>query len=160
MILFAGKSQNIKAFTIMEMLVALTLAGIVIASGGMLYFQFNRYLSTSINMNESENSVILFSLAFRNDIRKSSNITAKNEEIIVLNSDASSVSYSFFDKYVVRSIAEKTDTFKMLVNDLSISTELGSDRFYSVKANLVADETVYPFFLVKEYENFELFNKK
>jgi type II secretory pathway pseudopilin PulG len=151
--------QSLDSFTIMEMLVALTLAGIVIASGGMLYFQFNRYLSASINRNESENAAMLFSLAFRNDINKPGNITAGNGEINIANADNNVISYAFFDDFIIRSTMEVADTFHLFVENLSISTDPATGRFHSVKADLIIEGTVYPFLIVKEYENYELFNK-
>ena len=152
--------KKIPSFTIMELLVVMVLISIVISSGALLYLQFNRYLENNIKQTGTENTVMLFTHAFIQDINQPGEITANNYEITINKKDGNQIHYTFDDKFIVRTIEETSDTFKITINNLEISHDPLSDEFQEIKTNFVSGAVIYPFLWRKEYENGEMFNKE
>ncbi len=152
-------SSRLPSFTIMEMLVAMAISSIIIASGAFLYLNFNKYVASSVQKNETENAVILFSKVFQEDVRQAEDIEQFTDELTMKSERKGLVSYVFSDEYIIRQQQEVTDTFSFVVENLVISFDPLLNRFQSLEARLISGDVVYPVIFVKTYENATLFNK-
>jgi prepilin-type N-terminal cleavage/methylation domain-containing protein len=149
---------RLPAFTIMEMLVAMVISGIIIGSGAFLYLNFNRYVTSAIQKSETENAVMLFCRAFEDDMQGASAIEQISDELSMKSEKKGLITYFFSDDYIVRQQEEIVDTFSLMVEDLTISFDYLNNRFQSLEARLISGDIAYPVFMVKAYENAEMFN--
>lgn len=112
-------SRQVKAFTILELLVALAISGIVISIAGMAFSlttkQFNDYRITSNTIAKA------FSLDARlkTDLFNSVNISRNQSTIDIERSNRPGVTYSFHEQFVLRVEDERVDTFRIALTDIS-----------------------------------------
>jgi type II secretory pathway pseudopilin PulG len=151
-----GKTPS---FTIMEMLVVLILMSIIISSGALLYFQFNKYLQNNIQQTGSENTILLFTRAFKHDLSLPGTISSSADAITIEAKNSNHILYQFDERFIVREAGEAIDTFWMEVKNLELSRNFISGEFQSIQAEFVSGGIVYPFLMVNEPQNVELFNK-
>ncbi len=108
--------KKIKAFTIIELLVAMTIAGIVVSFSILLFLQFQKYIYTFSGKLNYNNEILLFTNVLRFDFDKAEKIGNDGTAIIVrLTGDV--INYEFSEEYILRQSIERTDTFHVVCSD-------------------------------------------
>jgi prepilin-type N-terminal cleavage/methylation domain-containing protein len=142
---------RLKAFTILELLVAMAITGLVVSISGLVYNMLDSQFFSYRKSNEAIVSVFLLDSSLRKDFFEGRSIIAADDRtLIIVKHDV--VEYRFNDEAVLRIQAGRTDTFylsaqniKMLldnieespgaINELSFETEVmgESEAFHYLK---------------------------
>jgi prepilin-type N-terminal cleavage/methylation domain-containing protein len=154
-----SSKRKLPSFTLMELMVVMVIISIVISSGALLYLQFNRYLEINLQQTGSENAIMLFTRAFKQDISIPGIINTGNYEIIITKKTGGQIAYSFEDNFIIRNTGEAIDTFKLGTSNLEIFSDPVTGEFRGLKTDLIITDVTYPLLIQKETENVDLFNK-
>ena len=103
--------KQLKAFTLLEMMVGMIISGIVIAAGFHAYrvvaSQFKSYRITS----ERYDNLSFFEAQLRTDFQRAAELSRANENAILLTRENHPVAWQFGKKYALRNDGTATDTF-------------------------------------------------
>ena len=141
-------NKKIKAFTIMELLVSMTLTGILVAFAFMGYNQIqklfinytfqSKFISDYNQLNKA-----LFLIA-----NQSKTIEKSSEKIISFKSDSNTVILDFAEKVLLLKFKSHTDTFDMESKNPKFEFLKTSDNGYS---NLIVDFESEVFFQSQKF---------
>ncbi|MGZ4055068.1 MAG: prepilin-type N-terminal cleavage/methylation domain-containing protein [Bacteroidia bacterium] len=146
--------KNLKAFTLMELLIGMIVSCIVIGFGygaySLIYKQFLSYKK----MKEETMEVAQFKSVMSNDIFAADQL-CKEDNKIVLKQEKMNLLYEFDNSFILRKVNGLTDTFKISTSDINPvytfenreNNELISSFFFS--ANVLNEDEVFNF--SKEY---------
>lgn len=107
--------KQIKAFTILELIIALLLSSIILAISYYTYFLLNNQLVTQQKKNGIINEFQLFENVFQNDFSNAAFIkdTMKTNSLIFFKTDNEFIKYEFNENNIVRSFDSNNDTFRL-----------------------------------------------
>ncbi len=110
--------QKIKAYTLMEVTVAMLLSAITITICYTAYGIMTNYFKTFHDKNATADEVLTFRHVLDSDVQKS-NYLLKTTKGFELLQDSTHINYLVNDDYVLRQLNElRTDTFKLKVAEL------------------------------------------
>lgn len=125
------RKNNIKAFTILEMLINIAIMSIIIGIVYFIYSSFARQVSNyQINI-EEQMKLDNFSLQLKTDFFNAQKIVASTGSFEVFFYNAKSIKYEITDKYLIRKQNQNTDTLRIKKIVLNKITSLDS------KTNLI-----------------------
>ena len=108
---------KLKAFTLLELLVAMAITGIVVSIAGLVFNvmgkQFNSYKETS----EDIASAYLLNNLLQSDFFNAATIYRSEDELIAANREYA-VKYKFMQSYILRTAGERSDTFFIEAGDI------------------------------------------
>lgn len=115
--------KKIKAYTLIEVAVAMLLAGICISICYTAYGIIDNYYQSFQQKNQATDQVLSLKHVLEKDFLQSKAVL-KNGEGIKLNQDSVTINYLFEQQYILREINElHTDTFKIASQNLQLSFE-------------------------------------
>lgn len=153
-------SRKVPAFTVLEMMVAMLVSGVVITmaySGlAMLNHQWIEYRNKMGQITEC----LQFKKIMDADIDKSVSVSGSDEAglVTIMFDDSSNVKYQFGDSFLVRDNESNQDTFhfKSRLNEVGYfkTTRL----ITSFEISIVFQDDILPFYFSKVYSAQELLN--
>lgn len=150
---------KIKAFTVVELLVAMIISGIAISLAAGLYLNIEKLFNDQLAQYDETDNVLLFRSFILNDFENAQTIFSDVEGIEIISDKNQMINYNFEGNCITRVKEQRTDTFYLdyenpetdtfndeldLVNEFSIDIRLG--------------EMLYPLTIRKEYSRSVLFN--
>lgn len=113
--------KKLKAFTLIELCVAIIISGIVTAAGFGTYAMFSKQFIEHRKINESVAEKLNAYTLLKKDIDKADRIQKKSDSEILLTSKTTEVDYSWNENYLLRKCVEQTDTFYISVKAAQLS---------------------------------------
>lgn len=154
--------KKIKAYTLMEVTIAMLLSAICIGICYSAYDIIGRYYTTFQQKNESSDILLSLKRVMGKDINRST-IVLNTGKGFVCQGDSLNVSYLFEEAKILRELEGlRTDTFKVVWKDLSIHFEglevLGPDTLDLLSFKLEMDrQNTVPLLFSKHYSAHNLF---
>lgn len=155
--------MKIKAYTLLEVTIAMLLSAICIAICYSAYDIVGKYYASFQQKNQNADVVLSLRHVLQRDFLKS-NAVLKSEEGVELQLDSSKIYYIFNPDAVLRKMDElHTDTFKLKSNEVNFFFEghevLAPDTIDELRFKMVLDQkTTVPIQLNKAYSAVNLFN--
>lgn len=115
--------KKLKAFTLIEVLVAMSLSGIVVSASYFCYNTVTRQFSSFRKANSEAMHVVLLRSLLAQDICSLPYMKANSEYEVELFSDKRKVSYSFDTDHILRTQNTLTDTFDLRTEGLQMLFE-------------------------------------
>jgi len=112
--------MKIKAFTLVEIIIAMLISSIVISIMLSLYLNFSMSSEQSSREQELETDICLLYSALSNDVYKSESINKIDEKILDIEKETGIIRYEFCDEKVIRIFANNRDTLRVRVGNISI----------------------------------------
>ena len=133
------KSKRFKAFTIIELLVALTISSVVVTLSLYVYFQFQKMVVTNTRIAKQVDNTVLFLTQFRNDFEEAETIKKRDSNMLSISLYKGDITYVFEDS-AIRKIRNRAEmVFGVGFENYSV--------FVSEKHNLVerlSFDIIYP----------------
>lgn len=151
--------KNIKtpAFTVIEMIVVITISGILISSAMMIYLNYQKMFNKTLKGIEQSSEFMLFDSRIQNDSENSDKFVFKNDQFIFQLYDSTEVSYQFLENYLVRTCNEHSDTTFFKIKDLSYSNYSGN-LIKEIEFDIILNNNKFRYYLSKKYNNSTLVN--
>lgn len=152
--------KKVSAFTIIELLVAMAVAGIMVSIAVLLYLQLQRYIGSFSAGMVRNNDILTFTNLLGRDMDLSNRVEYADSAIYTLG-EKTRVEYLFENKTIIRISESNTDTFKIHFQNLTINTvdekpALVNSVFFEIR---IDSDLAYPVKFVKEYPAQALFVK-
>ena len=149
-----------KAFTIVELIVTMVLASIIV---GMAYGFFTLFQKHIHSVTENENTMLeklRFHQVLENDFLQAQTVNLDLD--LELNSPGQHISYQFYDDYTIRLSRSFSDTFRVVIDLVELSSihdvaEL-PDKMVVTFDDLSPE--IHSFTLQKDYEARLIFNHR
>ncbi len=151
--------KKVSAFTIIEIIVAMLISGIVISASYTIYFNFKvLFIETQLEFEENSRILLLQSLLKR-DFREADFIKSRNDELIINFADKEKIYYEIEEDFIVRNNQEIVDTFFIIIDDYYIG-KLKNNLLYvdEIILYIELEELEFPIHITKKYTNDYIFN--
>ena len=155
--------MKIKAYTLMEVTIAMLLSAICIGICYSAYDIIGKYYAVFHQKNESADVLLTLRQVMEKDVKKA-NIMIKMDEGVLCKQDSANVAYLFMDGKILRQIENlRTDTFKIAWKDYFVGFEgaevMEADTLDQIKFTLEMDRQVFvSLFFSKHYSSHNLFH--
>ena len=131
--------KHLRAFTLIEMLVAMAVSGIVITAGYVSYGMMSRHYIDFRNNSEEMNEPVVLKGILNHDIHLAKVVKRySSNEIAAVQNDNASVNYQWNESYVLRKTSIATDTFFLPIQ----KADMGFARHEQDKAEGLVDEFI------------------
>ena len=160
-------NSKVKAFTIMEITVAMLISAIVI---GLAYTCFNIIYQQYHAFHERQSELMKIdqlNKVLQEDFDRAETILQNDDDIIIKNKD-SQLSYRIQPEYILR-ISNTTDTFKVNTQEvtryfegrhLTEQSDLPEDnRMDELSFTIIYHEEKIPYYYTKQYSSQDLINR-
>ncbi len=149
------KVNTLKAFTLVELLVAMIITGIVVGITYQVYIMANRQFNSYKSGNEKLSQIIVFKGLLHTDFFQSSSVSKSLEKGIEVVYSDKKILYEWNDKYLLRNDNGLRDTFFINIR----SSEMKFHNFIQMKTNGLLDELVLVFEETGSEHSFCFFKK-
>ena len=157
--------QKLKAFTLLELLIAMVISSIVVAFGYSVYsLMYKQYLSYKKTKTEIVKTM-QFNTVLTNDFYNSEEITFSENTIAIFRKNNEPLIYTFNDNFILRKANEITDTFKIATTNIQEKFVFKNESYpstliakFSFDSQLSWD--VQHFLFTKNYSAATLLNKE
>lgn len=115
------EKMKIKAFTLIEIIIAMLVSSIVISIMISLYINFSQTSAETSRDQDLSSEICLLYSALSSDIYKSESTIINDVGLLEINKEAGTVLYEFRNNIVVRSFANNRDTLGVRTGEISIT---------------------------------------
>ncbi|PKP20789.1 MAG: hypothetical protein CVU05_08330 [Bacteroidetes bacterium HGW-Bacteroidetes-21] len=151
--------MRIKAFTLIEMIVAMIISSVVIGLALTVYGRINEYFIDLNKIGEKYNNTLMLVSNLRNDFERAIEIKGDNSQIMVLLENEMNNTYDFNGDVVVRTSKEQSDTF--FLPQKNIETKYCDDKqeyLSELTIDFMQGEQIIQLHLIKDYSRDLMFN--
>jgi len=150
---------KLKAFSVVELLIAMILSSIVILIAYTMYsFTVQESMNVKLITGETLKLNTFFEI-LQNDFDRSESITGDKSMINLSSIPNQEISYIFNDKYTVRCVELVCDTFKMTFSTINITymqeTELPEKLIEGMEMSVANNSGSYDLSFLKSYTAFQ-----
>lgn len=145
--------NKIKAFTILEMLVNLTIMSIIM---GLVYFAYTSFVQQIMGYRESierQNELSRIYVQMKKDFYVADKVVRESKGFRTMPYDENEITYKVTDKYLIRKQSEVSDTLK--ISGIDIISVLNMNTNEDLVTKLVVFTTLFEeplqYTLVKNY---------
>ncbi len=156
--------KKLKAFTILELIVAMTISSLLIGTCFFAYqiiiAQFSNYKANTQRIQE----VALCNYVLTKDIDHANTIVQPEQGVLLLNNNSEKLTYIFERDYILRTNRAGTDTFRLAVEEMEtkkikLINELGiQEMVTNIEIRLSPKQVNENFHFRKEYSPHILIN--
>jgi competence protein ComGF len=154
------KHSQLKAFTLMEIIVSMVLTGIITAASLSLYLNYSNLVRKKNNQMHCSKENLQFYQIFKHEFDQALVIKKFKEQVTFVLPDKAIVSYEFDPDFIVRSKKEQLDTFFIKAEDFEALQDKSTSNCIVIKMTLQSCGESYPVFLNKTYSNDILMNSQ
>jgi prepilin-type N-terminal cleavage/methylation domain-containing protein len=157
----AGIHKRIKAFTLLELLVAMAITGLVVSIAGLAYNMLGRQFHTYKKESNEIASVFSFDSRLRTDILDAMHITWEENKLLLHRSEKEKLEYRFSGGYILRNDGARTDTFHIIPADIKL-LYIGEEQEYGTvdevyfEAEVLGEHEIFHY--IKSYSASDLLN--
>lgn len=154
--------QQLKAFTLLELLVAMAITGIVVSIAGLAFSLLDKQVSGYRSESALVNSVFALHGRMQRDIMDAASVNKDEQDIIIERRNRTVIKYTFGDKYVLFAANERTDTFFVAAENIKAffmqeeAEGLIDELYFEAKVN----DQKETFHYTKQYTAGELMNRE
>jgi len=157
---FKIKNTQLKAFTVMEIIVTMLLSGIIIAASLSLYLNYSNLVRLKNKQIQCGKENLQFYQIFKHEFDQASTIRKIDKQVTIALQDKTIVTYEFDQDYIVRSKNNLSDTFFIKVNNFEALGDETTTNCKVIKMDLNNCGEIYPILLNKTYSNDVLMNSQ
>jgi prepilin-type N-terminal cleavage/methylation domain-containing protein len=145
------KIKPAKAFTLIELMVAMLISSVVIGIAMGIYVNLQKYALKSTEKDHFYKELLFFESSFRRDIENCCTIQAKSQELFIQNS-SQLIIYDFSQEYILREWPDKIDTFHIPVTGFDLEY-LDSEQAYinEIQLEFSFGGDAIPYYISKTY---------
>jgi prepilin-type N-terminal cleavage/methylation domain-containing protein len=110
--------SKLKAYTLMEVMVALIIGSVVISLAVMAFLTIKKEVDNEYVIQNEAQKVLRIRTLMENDFFACDHIQYKNKQLRFYKDNNMKKRYRFHDEFVVRSTHSHSDTFLIVVNDI------------------------------------------
>ncbi len=114
--------MKIKAFSFLEIMVAIIISGLVMSTAFSVYIFINKQYIKLNTIKADVRDYFEFSSTISRDFELASKVIKINDYELVMQHSNKNINYQFDNTYVLRTISFQTDTFFFGATDLFINT--------------------------------------
>lgn len=145
--------SKVKAFTILEMLINLTIMSIIM---GLIYFAYSAFVQQVINYQtaiDQENSLNQIYVQLKTDFFESEKVVKSGRDIKIISYKGEEVSYKQTDQFLIRKQAQVLDTLPVTqIKTISKTNKITREELVT---KLIVETTLFnepvAFSILKEY---------
>ena len=119
--------MKIKAFTLIEIIIAMLISSIVISIMVSLYLNFSMTSVQQTREQELENDISTLYSSLSSDMYKAEDISLSDNKILKIQRDEGMVKYMFREDELIRIFAGNRDTLRVSTGEIEINKE-GASR--------------------------------
>ena len=149
-------TNQIQAFTILEVIVTITLTSIIVLSSMLIYSSFMQVYNRNLETIQKNKDLILFNIQLNKDFKYSEKVTSVNDELILKQSDNSTISYQFVEKYIIRNAKEFADTHYVEHKDINYTYQ--NNLINGIIFTIITPNGNFTCYIHKEYDNSTIIN--
>jgi len=145
--------SKVKAFTILEMLINLTIMSIIM---GLIYFAYSSFVQQVMNYQKSieqQNKLSRIYVQLKTDFYNADRVVRNNKNFAIVKYDTKEITYKATDKYLIRNQIGVLDT--LLIDDITIvshpNLETKEDLITKMVIKTKLFEEPIEFVVIKEY---------
>lgn len=142
--------QKIKAFTIMELIVTLTISSLVIFSGIEFLSSWEKLISRRNTSLEVCGGVLKIYDVLSRDITDSDNVLSDDDRIRITN-QSNEVRYFFGERSIIRLVKEVRDTFNFSKVTINIEKDFLTGYVKMLTIEINTENDFYPLTIEKNY---------
>lgn len=151
--------KKVKAFTLVELTVAMLISGLVVLAAFQLIGNFSNLYTTTQKNNSHLTQIHQFHKAMNYDMQQALSIQHYDDETTFHLPEEVSVSYQWEDECMVRSNGEIADTFFVKLNGWHLINDKTTHLPTVLELEIENDDHESELHrIVKDYDNEELFN--
>lgn len=153
------QASKLKAFTLIETIVALAITSIVIGLASLIFMNFASLQKKQNTDNDKYASLLQFINTLNYDFETSSNVTGDETEIILeFDTIPYKTTYLFDENEIIRNVKNKSDTFNFITQDIELlRLKEDYELITTFTGNIIQDNYVFPVKILKEYPRSLLF---
>jgi prepilin-type N-terminal cleavage/methylation domain-containing protein len=149
---------RVKAFTIMEVLIAMAISSIVIMASMKVYLLFGDLVRLkNKNMACGSKTIQLYQV-LTSDVNRAMRIDSKDNDLVLTLPGMKIITYEFETTYALRTVASGADTFWMEFSDFTINREPVTGLVNSIAMEARTCNDTIQLNLYKKYTNDGLMN--
>jgi prepilin-type N-terminal cleavage/methylation domain-containing protein len=150
--------KKIRSFTLIEMLVSVTISGIIITIVSIIYLNYQDYFIRFKDINDNSIRMLEFYNVCSRDFSESETVKS-DKGMITFCTDTHRTSYFINDDNIIRHQQSGYDTFRIPASDLKVfSLAEIPDLIYKVSFMTILNGDELEMVFRKEYGNAVLFN--
>ena len=150
--------KKLKAFTMIELMVAMIVSSIVIGIALTIYMNLNQYYLDFKEKGKMDSELLMLVSTFRSDMDKSYEVHGDNSDLTLVFEAGKTINYSFEGNCVIRTKSEVTDTFYNKVQEIEVNYLDNENKYVNdILINIKQGEFVFPLHITKEYSRDLLF---
>jgi len=152
--------KKIEAYTLVEILVALTITSIIIVMAMSVYFQLSNTNIRILRDYDKNTDLLKLKSILSTDFERYETVEYSIYELNFKNQDSECI-YEFTDFGILRRYQEKIDTFKLKYSDLEYEKQYGNTGMVTeLSFSVQFHKEDLPYVFYKEYLNESKINKQ
>lgn len=151
--------KRLKSFTLIEIMVALIITGIVASMATWAFSNVQKYV-TAYWKNEAQNlDFAQFISMLNKDMLESETINYQNDKLLFIRNNSEVLEYSFYDYCIVRSDKRIDDTLFIEINMFGVTPlEIEPNLIKEISVTLIMGKVEYPMVFTKYYSRQQIFS--
>lgn len=149
--------RKIAAYTIIEVIVTISISGIIVLSSLMIYTSFQKVFNKNLQSIQKNTELALFNNQISRDIIISEKIFCRSDKLVFQQLDSTEISYQFLNDYIIRYGNETEDTHFIKHSNLEYNYCLGN-LINEIEFDITTESNKFKYYICKEYNNSTLIN--
>lgn len=150
--------KRTSGFTVMELMVAMVISGIVVLAALQFYIVFNKMILQKNKTMEGRNAELQFYNLIKTDMDSAVTVKYSRDELTFQLPQDNPVHYEFMDEYVVRYQNSLSDTFRLQATNIAVENENITGYVKAIKFEIQQNGGIIPIIIEKTYANDVLLN--
>ncbi|MBI5541228.1 MAG: prepilin-type N-terminal cleavage/methylation domain-containing protein [Bacteroidia bacterium] len=150
--------KRLRAFSMVELMVAMIVSSIVIGVALTVYMNLNQYYQDFKEKGKIDSELLLLVSTMRADMEKSYEVHGDNSDLTMVFEAGKTINYSFEGKFILRKIDDVTDTFYNPIQEVEVNYLDNENKYVNdLLVNIKQVESIFPLHITKEYSRDLLF---
>lgn len=151
--------NKIKAFTLIETIIALAITSVVIGLASLIFMNFGSMKKKQNADNDKYAILMKFINILNYDIVTCSKVIGDETEIILeFDTIPYKTTYLFDENEIIRNVKNKSDTFNFVLQDIELlRLKEDYELITTFNGNIIEDNYLFPVKILKEYPRSLLF---
>lgn len=149
--------KRIEAYTIIEVVVTISISSIIILSSLMIYLSCQKAFKENLQSIKENTELILFNNQINKDVKIAEKILQKHDMLIFQQVDSSEISYQFLNNFIIRYGKETQDTH--FIRNKNIEYNYVVNKLINeIEFDIKTESSMFKYYIYKEYNNSTLVN--
>lgn len=149
--------RKVKAFTMMELVVSITISSLVIFSAMDFFSSYKSLISRRSNSLDESGAILQFFDVIARDVTNCDKITG-DTSLLLINTGDKFIRYEIDDSSMIRYASESGDTFCFNSLSLGLRKDIVTGYIETLSFKVATKNEFYPFIIKKVYSNCQIIN--